>query len=71
MLNTIRDAALAKNSFWTAAIWLLERKYPAEYSVNRILAEDVPQIILGINVGVTQSDVPDSDSVDDTKGVDD
>ena len=35
LLNTIRDAALAKNSFWTAAAWLLERKYPDEYSQNR------------------------------------
>lgn len=61
LLNTIRDAALAKNSFWTAAAWLLERKYPDEYSQNRKAAEDatpdVPQIVLGVNIGVAQGDV--------------
>lgn len=60
LLNTIRDAALAKNSFWTAAAWLLERKYPEEYSQNRKSAEDeardVPQIVLGVNVGIAQGD---------------
>lgn len=63
LLNTIRDAALAKNSFWTAAAWLLERKYPDEYSQNRKAAEDatpdVPQIVLGVNIGVAQGDVAD------------
>ncbi len=63
LLNTIRDAALAKNSFWTAAAWLLERKYPDEYSQNRKVAEDatpdVPQIVLGVNIGVAQGDVAD------------
>lgn len=77
LLNTIRDAALAKNSFWTAAAWLLERKYPEEYSVNRKCAEDVapdvPQIILGVSVGVAQGDVPedDSDNDDDAEDVND
>lgn len=66
LLNTIRDAALAKNSFWTAAAWLLERKYPDEYSQNRKTAEDaspdVPQIVLGVNIGVAQGDVADDDA---------
>lgn len=30
MLTTIRAAALARNRYWTAAAWLLERKYPDE-----------------------------------------
>ena len=60
LLNTIRDAALAKNSNWTAAAWLLERKYPDEYSQNRRianeLAENAPKIVLGVNIGVAESD---------------
>lgn len=30
LLTTIRAAALACNRYWTAAAWLLERKYPDE-----------------------------------------
>lgn len=66
LLNAIRDAALAKNSFWTAAAWLLERKYPDEYSQNRKVAEDatpdVPQIVLGVNIGVAQGDAAEDDT---------
>lgn len=72
LLNTIRDAALAKNSFWTAAAWLLERKYPDEYSANRKVAEDktpdVPQIVLGVNIGVAQGDVAEDDASPDDEG---
>ena len=59
LLNTIRDAALAKNSYWTAAAWLLERKYPEEYGQNRRAPEereDVPQIVLGVDVRVAEGD---------------
>lgn len=31
LLTTIRAAALARNQYWTAAAWLLERKYPDKY----------------------------------------
>ena len=31
LIQTIRAAALAKNSNWTAAAWLLERKYPDDF----------------------------------------
>ena len=55
LLNTIRSAALAKNSNWTAAAWLLERKYPDEFGrVDRRREEPrqeaVPQIVLGVAV---------------------
>jgi len=69
MLNTIRDAALAKNSFWTAAAWLLERKYPEEYAQNRKATDDetenVPQIILGVNVAIADGDKADTDGATD------
>lgn len=61
MLNTIRDAALAKNGQWTAAAWLLERKFPDEYGrVDRRREErpqaDAPQIVLGVGVGRAEGD---------------
>ena len=31
LLTTIRAAAMARNQYWTAAAWLLERKFPDEY----------------------------------------
>lgn len=31
LLTTIRAAELARNQYWTAAAWLLERKYPDEH----------------------------------------
>ena len=59
LLNTIRDAALSKTSNWTAAAWLLERKYPEEFSQNRKGEEGheaAPQIVLGVHVGVAHGD---------------
>ena len=54
LLNTIRNAALAKNANWTAAAWLLERKYPDEFGRpdrrHEERAEDAPQIVLGVTV---------------------
>ena len=31
LLTTIKGAAQSRAQFWTAAAWLLERKYPMEY----------------------------------------
>lgn len=63
LLETIRSAALAKNTNWTAAAWLLERKYPDEYGQNRKSAEEktdtAPRIVLGVSVGVAQGDKAD------------
>ncbi len=52
-MTTIRSAALARNQYWTAAAWLLERKYPDEYGkADRRQDEDeggdVPRIVLGV-----------------------
>ena len=48
-----RAAALARNQYWTAAAWLLERKYPDEYGkADRRRDEDgggdAPRIVLGV-----------------------
>jgi hypothetical protein len=54
LLTTIHAAALARNQYWTAAAWLLERKYPDEYGkAERHLGGDdptgqAPQIVLGV-----------------------
>ena len=59
LLTTIRKAALEKNGNWTAAAWLLERKYPEEYSQNRQRADagaEVPQIVLGVKVEAATGD---------------
>jgi transposase len=66
LLNTIRAAALAKNSYWTAAAWLLERKYPDEYGrVDRRAdagkATDAPTIVLGVTVSAAEGDAGATD----------
>lgn len=53
LLTTIRSAALARNQYWAAAAWLLERKFPDEYGKaerqrDRGGGEAVPQIVLGV-----------------------
>jgi hypothetical protein len=53
LLTTIRAAALARNQYWTAAAWLLERKYPDEYGKADRRREDegagdTPRIVLGV-----------------------
>lgn len=53
LLTTIRAAALARNQYWTAAAWLLERKYPDEYGKaerQRDTGNDeaAPRIVLGV-----------------------
>ena len=52
LLTTIRAAALARNQYWTAAAWLLERKYPDEYGKADRQRDDrgegdAPRIVLG------------------------
>ena len=53
LLTTIRAAALARNQYWTAAAWLLERKYPDEYGKadrqrDSAADEAAPRIVLGV-----------------------
>jgi len=62
LLTTIRAAALARNQYWTAAAWLLERKYPDEYGKaerqDRETGEEAPQILLGVTVQPVQQKLP-------------
>ena len=53
LLTTIRSAALARNQYWTAAAWLLERKYPDEFGKadrqrDDAKADAAPKIVLGV-----------------------
>ena len=59
LLTTIRAAELARNQYWTAAAWLLERTYPDEYGkADRRLdeegAEAMPKIVLGVTMQPVQ-----------------
>ena len=59
LLTTIRAAALARNQYWTAAAWLLERKYPDEYGKadrrrDEEDGESAPRIVLGVTVQPVQ-----------------
>ncbi|MBS6611825.1 MAG: hypothetical protein KH279_00960 [Collinsella intestinalis] len=58
LLTTIRAAALARNQYWTAAAWLLERKYPDKYGkADRRRDEeggDAPKIVLGVTMQAVQ-----------------
>lgn len=52
-------AALARNQYWTAAAWLLERKHPDEYGkADRRRDEEggeaAPKIVLGVTVQPVQ-----------------
>ena len=63
LLTTIRSAALARNQYWTAAAWLLERKYPDEYGKADRRRDDAdggaaPKIVLGVVARPVQERLP-------------
>ena len=74
LLTTIREAALRKNGQWTAAAWLLERKYPDEYAQTARdrgeRAETAPQIVLGVAVGASKPEADEVEPGDKVGGVD-
>ena len=66
LLTTIRAAALARNQYWTAAAWLLERKYPDEYGKADRQRDDgkdgdAPRIVLGVVAAPVQEKLPGFD----------
>ena len=66
LLTTIRSAALARNQYWTAAAWLLERKYPDEFGKAERQRDDAkvdaaPRIVLGVVAQPVQEKLPGFD----------
>ncbi|MFQ9178766.1 MAG: hypothetical protein ACLR3C_01835 [Eggerthella lenta] len=66
LLTTIRSAALARNQYWTAAAWLLERKYPDEFGKadrqrDDAKADAAPRIVLGVVAQPVQEKLPGFD----------
>lgn len=58
LLKSIEETATRqKNPQWTAAAWLLERRYPDEFAQTTrkgdTTTDDVPHIALGVEVKVT------------------
>lgn len=65
LLSTIRDAAMKRNGQWTAAAWLLERRYPEEFAQgarDRAAkgSEAAPQIMLGVTVAPVKGSCDDA-----------
>ena len=66
LLTTIRSAALSRHQYWTAAAWLLERKYPDEFGKAERRREErdeeaAPRIVLGVAVRPVQERLPGFD----------
>lgn len=74
LLTTIREAATKKNGQWTAAAWLLERKYPDEYAQTTRdkgeRAEVAPQIVLGVAVGAAKPKADEDELEGEAGGAD-
>lgn len=61
LLTTIREAVIKKNGQWTAAAWLLERKYPDEYGRAERQREDRTEVAPTISLGVEMRVAGDDD----------
>lgn len=66
LLDSIRETALSKPRYWTAAAWLLERKYPEEFGrpetrKTAVEVDDAPKIVLGVEVRAAQGDKAETD----------
>ena len=64
LLRSILDTATRdKNPQWTAAAWLLERKYPDEYAQTTRekdeKREEAPRIVLGVTVQAAPAEAGD------------
>jgi transposase len=68
LLTTIKSAAETRAQYWTAAAWLLERKYPMEYGKMERKADDAKdepvQLTLGLVVEPMADDA-DEDAAED------
>ena len=61
LLTTIKSAAESRAQFWTAAAWLLERKYPMEYGKMERKAEDADNAPVQLTLGLVIEPMADDD----------
>ena len=52
LLTTIKSAAMSRAQYWTAAAWLLERKYPMEYGKMERKAEETDNAPVQLTLGL-------------------
>ena len=52
LLTTIKSAAMSRAQYWTAAAWLLERKYPMEYGKMERKAEESDNAPVQLTLGL-------------------
>lgn len=67
LLTTIRPATLARNQYWTAAAWLLERKDPdefgkAERKTDEGREDSASRTVLGVVAQPVQERLPGFDA---------
>ena len=68
LLTTIKGAAESRAQFWTAAAWLLERKYPMEYGKMERKADEGDNAPVQLTLGLVIEPMADDD--DDGAGSD-
>ena len=66
LLTTIKGAAESRAQYWTAAAWLLERKYPMEYGRMERKAEDAKDEPVQLVLDFTIAPMPDDE--DESEG---
>lgn len=64
LLTTIKSAAESRAQFWTAAAWLLERKYPMEYGKMERKADDAKDAPVQLTLGLVIEPMADDDGGD-------
>ena len=52
LLTTIKSAVMSRAQYWTAAAWLLERKYPMEYGKMERKAEESDNAPVQLTLGL-------------------
>ena len=68
LLTTIKGAAESRAQFWTAAAWLLERKYPMEYGKMERKADDADNAPVQLTLGLVIEPMADDDEGDGGAG---
>ena len=64
LLTTIKSAAMSRAQYWTAAAWLLERKYPMEYGKMERKADEGDNAPVQLTLGLVIEPMADDDEGD-------